>query len=429
MKSLFISSLSILLLAGAANADTITIPDDYPTVQEGVDAAVTGDTIIVRPGVYRENVTVTTSGIKILGSVNKSVIDGAYLGLTMAVTADDVVLQALSFYNGGVEITGHDIEVTKCRVKSSPATGLKLTGSGTIQTTTISYSLGAGLVVASDDSVGPLTKIIKNTVNHNASGIELSAGPFEVSRNVVANNSGDGLSLSFTAGTGSNTVVSGTEISKNDLIFNDGAGLALVDDLGSVTVIEKNDVIGNGKGMDISTSAGALRIAQNEIDESLTGGIFLKTAGATLDANKLRRNSLVGILILSTGGATDGGNMLEDNMLEANGGDGLHVESGSNVLHHNYMKDNAGDGLQIAAGADANQLTANITRNNVHDGLDNWGTNTLISETKTFDNGGADLAGVGDGTGTVDPASQSNSVEDLTDLTTQQELELDTLTP
>jgi hypothetical protein len=429
MKPILLASLAVLLAAATAKADTITIPDDYPTVQAGVDAAVTGDTIIVRPGVYRENVTVITSGISILGSANKSVIDGAYLGLSLTVTADDVRLQGLTFNNGGVEITGQEIEVTKCRVRASAATGLQLTGSGTIQTTTISYCLGTGLVVASGDSVGPLTKISKNTVNHNGAGIELSNGPFDVSRNVVANNSGDGLSLSFLTGTASNTVVSGTEIARNDLLGNEGAGLLLVDDLGSVTVIEKNDVIGNGKGMDISTSAGALRVAQNEVDQNLAGGIFLKTAGATLEDNKLRRNSLVGIVILSTGGATDGGNMLEDNMLEANGGDGLHIESGSNVLHHNYMKDNNGDGLQVAAGADANELTANITRNNVHDGLDNWGTNTIISDTKSWDNGGADIAGIGDGTGTVDPSSVSNSADDLTDLTSQQELELVTLLP
>ena len=429
MKPVLFTSLSLLLLAGAVNAGTITIPDDFPTVQEGIDAAVSGDTVFVRPGIYHENLTIITSGIALSGSPYKTVIDGAYLGLGLTVTADDVRVQSLTFNNGGVEITGSGIEVVKCRVRAASETGLKLTGSGSIENCTINGCLGTGLVVASADSVGPVTTLNKNTVNHNGTGIELSGGPFEVTRNVVTNNSGDGLSMSFTSGTGSNNVVSGTEVAKNDLNYNGGAGLLLVDELGSVTVIEKNDVLGNGKGMDISTSAGALRVAQNEIDENLAGGIFLKTAGATLDDNKLRRNTLVGIVILSTGGATDGGNMLEDNMLEANGGDGLHVESGSNVLHHNYMKDNLGDGLQVAAGADANELTANITRNNVHDGLDNWGTNTIISDTKSFDNGGADIAGIGDGNGTVDPSSVSNSAEDLTDLTSQQELELDTLTP
>ena len=424
MKPVLYSSLSLLLLAGAASADTISVPDDFPTVQAGIDAAVAGDTVVIRPGIWRENVVVTTSGITILGT--KATIDGAYNGLAMSITADDVRLQTLVFTDGGVEITGSGIELVKCRVKASSDFGLKLTGSGDIEGCTINNCLGTGLVVASGDVAGPLTTLNKNTVNHNGAGVELSDGPFLITRNVVANNSGDALSLSFT---GTGTVATGTEISKNDLLGNEGSGLVLADDLGAVTLIEKNDVIGNGKGLDIVTTAGALRVAHTEIDENLAGGVFLKTAGATVEDNKLRRNTLIGIVVLSTGLATDGGNMLEDNMLEANGGDGLHIESGSNVLHHNYMKDNTGDGLQVAAGADANQLLENITRNNVHDGLDNWGTNTVIMDTKSFDNGGADIAGIGDGNGTVDASSASNSAEDLTDLTTQQELELDTLAP
>ena len=426
MKPVLITSLSLLMFAGVVNAGTITIPDDFPTVQEGIDAAVSGDTVFVRPGQYRENLTIITSGIALSGTQYKTIIDGAYVGPALTVTADDVRVNAITFNNGGVEITGHDIEVTKIRVRAAAETGLKLTGSGSIEGCTINGCLGNGLEVTTGDSAGPVTTLNKNTVNHNGAGIVLTDGPFQVTRNVVANNSGDGLSLTFT---GTGTVVSGTEISKNDLLTNDGTGLVIADELGAVTVIEKNDVNANGKGMDISTSAGTLLVSHNELDENVGGGVFLKTAGATVEDNKLRRNSVIGIVVLSTGGATDGGNMLEDNMLEANGGDGLHIESSGNTLHHNYMKDNLGDGLQVAAGADANHLDANITRNNVHDGLDNWGTNTVIMNSKSWDNGGADIAGIGDGNGTVDPSSVSNSADDLTDLTSQQELELDTLTP
>ena len=40
-------------LFGAANATTCLVPQDYPTIQAGVDAAVSGDTILIAPGVYR----------------------------------------------------------------------------------------------------------------------------------------------------------------------------------------------------------------------------------------------------------------------------------------------------------------------------------------------------------------------------------------
>ncbi|HID43216.1 MAG TPA: hypothetical protein EYP30_05460 [Archaeoglobaceae archaeon] len=44
-----------------SSALTIYVPDDYPTIQGAVDAANPGDTIIVRDGIYYENVMVDKS--------------------------------------------------------------------------------------------------------------------------------------------------------------------------------------------------------------------------------------------------------------------------------------------------------------------------------------------------------------------------------
>ena len=34
---------------------TITIPDDYVTIQEGINESSNGDTVMVQPGIYYEN--------------------------------------------------------------------------------------------------------------------------------------------------------------------------------------------------------------------------------------------------------------------------------------------------------------------------------------------------------------------------------------
>lgn len=61
----------------AAAEGTITVPDDYPTIQAAVDAAAPGDLILVKPGTYNEAVNVITDGITIRGlDRNEVILDG-----------------------------------------------------------------------------------------------------------------------------------------------------------------------------------------------------------------------------------------------------------------------------------------------------------------------------------------------------------------
>jgi plastocyanin len=46
---------------------TIVVPKDYPTIQKGVDHAKPGSTVLIRPGVYHESVSVTTNRLVIKG--------------------------------------------------------------------------------------------------------------------------------------------------------------------------------------------------------------------------------------------------------------------------------------------------------------------------------------------------------------------------
>jgi pectin methylesterase-like acyl-CoA thioesterase len=39
-------------------ATTITVPDDYPTIQAAINAAIPGDTIYVRNGLYPEHLEI-----------------------------------------------------------------------------------------------------------------------------------------------------------------------------------------------------------------------------------------------------------------------------------------------------------------------------------------------------------------------------------
>ena len=45
----------LFYLIASLSATTINIPSDYTTIQEGIDASVDGDTVLVAQGIYYQN--------------------------------------------------------------------------------------------------------------------------------------------------------------------------------------------------------------------------------------------------------------------------------------------------------------------------------------------------------------------------------------
>lgn len=65
--------------ARPGKARTLAVPADYPTIQGAVDAAVSGDLVLVSPGTYNETVNVTTDRLVIRGTDrNKVILDGKF---------------------------------------------------------------------------------------------------------------------------------------------------------------------------------------------------------------------------------------------------------------------------------------------------------------------------------------------------------------
>ena len=78
MRLLAISAALIVIHSLAVSA-TIYVPDDYSTIQEAIDASSNGETIIVRPGTYVENIDFKGKAISVRSEQGAAVttIDGS----------------------------------------------------------------------------------------------------------------------------------------------------------------------------------------------------------------------------------------------------------------------------------------------------------------------------------------------------------------
>ena len=105
-----ILSLLALLPASAIAQNTWYVPDDFPTIQAGIDGSVNGDTMIVRDGTYFENINFNGKAIT-LKSENgpaTTTIDGNQAGSVVRIESgegSDSVFEGFTVLNGTGTIT------------------------------------------------------------------------------------------------------------------------------------------------------------------------------------------------------------------------------------------------------------------------------------------------------------------------------------
>ena len=84
-----------------ARAATITVPDDYPTIQLAIDAASPGEEVYVRAGTYYEHVTIGKS-LTLQGEDRETtIIDCSGPSNVVNVTSSYVTVRGFTITNSG----------------------------------------------------------------------------------------------------------------------------------------------------------------------------------------------------------------------------------------------------------------------------------------------------------------------------------------
>lgn len=87
------------------NLDVIIIPDDYPTIQQGIDHAYPGDTVFVRSGIYTEHLLMHTREVRLIGENKDNTI----------IDLENTSFDAVTIKAEGTSVQGFTIRNARCR--------------------------------------------------------------------------------------------------------------------------------------------------------------------------------------------------------------------------------------------------------------------------------------------------------------------------
>jgi hypothetical protein len=228
-KGFVIGTMAFFLLLGTAYTATVYVPDNHSTIQDAINASVNGDTIIVRPGTYVENIFFLGKAITLRseGGPLVTVIDG---GNPLSADLASVVY----FVSGEKRTTVLD--------------GFTITnGKGTRDPNSpIDRRLGGGICCSFSSPTILNNKVTANSVSGSSSlGGGVYCGPNcepRVFNNTIAGNSGgSGGGIGVDTDGSWSPVISGNLIAQNTAIENGGGICSVSGEL----IVDNNTIIQN----------------------------------------------------------------------------------------------------------------------------------------------------------------------------------------
>ena len=130
-------------------ADQLKVPSAYSTIQAGLNAASSGDTVMVAAGTYTENIIwPDVNGIKLIseGDSSNTIIDGGnassviYVNSSNAVTIDtSALLKGFKIqngggvdYGGGMWVKKSGLKIEECSIENNNKGGILIEDSSEV---------------------------------------------------------------------------------------------------------------------------------------------------------------------------------------------------------------------------------------------------------------------------------------------------------
>ncbi|MCK4257274.1 hypothetical protein KAX35_10320, partial [candidate division WOR-3 bacterium] len=234
MRLLIFTTVFVVAVSIPVSATIINVPDDCSTIQEGIDASSDGDTVLVQPDTYVENINFNGHNI-ILGSLFLTTGDTSYISSTnidgdssgtvvsfengedsTAVIAGFTIQNGAALHGGGIYCLGASPSLVNVTISGNTARsgGGIYGGKPSLENVTISGNtadIGGGIHCGGGSSSLENATISGNTARIGG-GIHWGGGsPSLVNVNISGNTASSGGGISCWAGSPSlkNVTISG----------------------------------------------------------------------------------------------------------------------------------------------------------------------------------------------------------------------------
>mgnify|MGYP000975216218 CR=1 FL=1 len=302
-------AVTIIILASIAGGTTYHIGPGE-SLQEAINRADSGDTIIVQGGVYRESLNIAKTVT--LDGRGRPLLDGSAIGDALTIKAD------------GAKVSGFEIRTTR-------RTGVHvLSGGNIIENNSISGCLdGIRLEGAHSNTIA------SNNINNNTNGITL----YSSNENLIQNCDIRDNNINEESDCGIYLIYSQGNIIQDNQLKNNGDTSISLRSASNTSIINNTVNDNDWYGISLSESSNLNRIAYNNASNNDNAGIYLDGS---------RNNHLLG-----------------NRATHNSKGIYLSYDSNDNTLEENYLFQNE-KGIYLANHASNNTIVGNTVQENAY---------------------------------------------------------------